>query len=125
MDLAEQVDMMVVVGGRNSANTKELTRLCQIAGKPVIQIEGARDLDDAAAFADARIVGVTGGTSTPIEDLEKVAERVYALAGTDERRADAQQLARSALTAVAEPAYRSTSLDSKPRQPRTPVAGVA
>src|SRR5512144_541384 len=39
MDLAAQVDMMVVVGGRNSANTKELTRLCQIAGKPVIQIE--------------------------------------------------------------------------------------
>src|SRR5438045_5862055 len=38
MDLAAQVDMMVVVGGRNSANTKELTRLCQIANKPVIQI---------------------------------------------------------------------------------------
>ena len=35
MELAEQVDMMVVVGGRNSANTKELTRLCEIAGKPV------------------------------------------------------------------------------------------
>ena len=32
--------MMVVVGGRNSANTKELTRLCEIAGKPVVQIEG-------------------------------------------------------------------------------------
>ena len=47
LDLAEQVDLMVVVGGRNSANTKELTRLCQIAGKPVIQIESARDLADA------------------------------------------------------------------------------
>ena len=47
MDLAEQVDMMVVVGGRNSANTKELTRLCEIAGKPVIQVENARDLTDA------------------------------------------------------------------------------
>ena len=30
------------------------------------------------------MVGVTGGTSTPIEDLEKVAERVYALAGADD-----------------------------------------
>ena len=39
MELADAVDMMVVVGGRNSANTKELTRLCEIAGKPVIQIE--------------------------------------------------------------------------------------
>src|SRR5687768_16013136 len=133
MDLAAQVDMMVVVGGRNSANTKELTRLCQIAGKPVVQIEGAPDLDSAAAFADARVVGVTGGTSTPIEDLERVAERVYALAGTESRQTEAAALAHAALTAVAEPAYRSTSLDEKGRekgreqnrQRRTPVAGAA
>jgi hypothetical protein len=92
----------------------------------VIQIENARDLSDAAAFGDARVVGVTGGTSTPIEDLEKVAERVYSLAGTDARRADAGALAHEALTKVAEPAYRSTSLDEK-GQPaaRTPVAGAA
>ena len=82
--------MMVVVGGRNSANTKELTRLCEIAGKPVIQIEGERDLDDAAAFGGARVVGVTGGTSTPIEDLEKVAQRVFELAGTDDARRPAR-----------------------------------
>jgi len=77
MALAAEVDMMVVVGGRNSANTKELTRLCQIADKPVIQIEGAPDLKDGTAFGTARVVGVTGGTSTPIEDLEAVAERVH------------------------------------------------
>jgi hypothetical protein len=121
--------MMVVVGGRNSANTRELTRLCQIAGKPAIQIESARDLDSAEAFEGARIVGVTGGTSTPIEDLEKVAQRVYELGGTDERRTEAARLARAALTAVAEPAYRTSSLDARSReqrrQPRTPVAGAA
>src|SRR4029078_9725758 len=53
--LAERVDLMVVVGGRNSANTKELTRLCQIAGKPVVQIEGAPDLADVAAFGRVRV----------------------------------------------------------------------
>jgi (E)-4-hydroxy-3-methyl-but-2-enyl pyrophosphate reductase len=129
MDLAPQVDMMVVVGGRNSANTKELTRLCQIAGKPVVQVEGARDLADAAVFGDARIVGVTGGTSTPIEDLERVAERIYSLAGTPVLAPDAAHLAHVAITAVAEPAYRSTSLDENGRQRRrtaaTPVAGAA
>ena len=126
MALAESVDMMVVVGGRNSANTKELTRLCEIAGKPVVQIEGAADLNDAVVFADARIVGVTGGTSTPIEDLEAVATRIYALAGSQDVRARAPELARAALTAVAEPAYRSTSLDEHGRpQRRTPVAGAA
>jgi 4-hydroxy-3-methylbut-2-enyl diphosphate reductase len=124
MDLAAQVDMMVVVGGRNSANTKELTRLCEIAGKPVVQIEGERDLSDAAAFSGARVVGVTGGTSTPIEDLRKVAQRVYELAGTDAVRANASELAVSALSAVAEPAYRSSSLDEH-GNPRRPAAASA
>jgi (E)-4-hydroxy-3-methyl-but-2-enyl pyrophosphate reductase len=126
LDLAEQVDLMVVVGGRNSANTKELTRLCQIAGKPAIQIEGARDLVDGAAFDGARIVGVTGGTSTPIEDLELVAQRVYELAGTPAMRAASADLARTAVTAVAEPAYRSTSLDGQGRPRRhAATAGAA
>ncbi|MBA2555873.1 MAG: hypothetical protein H0V12_00755, partial [Chloroflexi bacterium] len=110
MDLADQVELMVVVGGRNSANTKELTRLCQIAGKPAVQIESASDLDDPAAFGEARVVGVTGGTSTPIEDLEVVAARIYALAGSGDTQDRATELAHEALTRVAEPAYRSSSL---------------
>jgi 4-hydroxy-3-methylbut-2-enyl diphosphate reductase len=126
MELADAVDMMVVVGGRNSANTKELTRLCQIAQKPVVQIESARDLADTSVFGEATIVGVTGGTSTPIEDLEAVAERVFALAGTADRQKRSSELAREALTAVAEPAYRSTSLDEHGRhKTRTTVAGAA
>jgi (E)-4-hydroxy-3-methyl-but-2-enyl pyrophosphate reductase len=125
LDLAEQVDLMVVVGGRNSANTKELTRLCQIAGKPAVQIEGARDLVDSAAFDGARIVGVTGGTSTPIEDLELVAQRVYELAGTPAMRAASADLARTAVTAVAEPAYRSTSHDGQGRPRRHAAAAGA
>ena len=126
MALAADVDMMVVVGGRNSANTKELTRLCQIADKPVIQIEGAPDLADAAAFGTARVVGVTGGTSTPIEDLEAVAERVFTLAGTADRQAQAKELAHAALTEVASPAYRSSSLDEHGREKsRAAIAGAA
>ena len=125
IDLAEQVDMMVVVGWRNSANTKELTRLCEIYGKPVIQIESERDLIDVSAFASARVVGVAGGTSTPIEDLQLVAELVFSLACTEDARAHAAELARSALTAVAEPAYRSTSLDEHGRHRLTAISGAA
>src|SRR5688572_3527457 len=55
METARQVDMMVVVGGRSSANTKELTRLCEIAGTPAIQVEGVRDLTDPEVFARARV----------------------------------------------------------------------
>ena len=109
-EVAERVDMMVVVGGRSSANTAELTRLCGIAGRPVVQIESARDITGAAIFNGARVVGVTGGTSTPIEDLEAVTARIFELAGTEERRLHARELARAALVAVAEPAHRSTSI---------------
>jgi small subunit ribosomal protein S1 len=111
-DLAEAVDLVVVVGGRNSANTKELTRLVGIVGKPAMQIERARDLEDAAIFEGRTLVGVTGGTSTPIEDLEAVAARIYELAGSERTRSDATRLAREAVTAVAESAYRSSSLSA-------------
>ena len=115
LDSASEVDLMVVVGGRSSANTKELTRLCEIAGTAAIQIESARDLTDAALFKASRIVGVTGGTSTPIEDLRDVTERILALAGTPEVRARASELARSALQRAATPAGRTTSLPTPPR----------
>jgi 4-hydroxy-3-methylbut-2-enyl diphosphate reductase len=110
METAAEVDLMVVVGGRSSANTKELTRLCEIAGTPAVQIESVHDLTDAGVFAMARIVGVTGGTSTPIEDLRDVTERILELAGTPEAAAHAAELARAALERAATPAGRTTSL---------------
>ena len=110
VEAAREVDLMVVVGGRSSANTKELTRLCGIVGTAAIQIESARDLTDAAAFKGARIVGVTGGTSTPIEDLHAVAKRVLELAGTKAAAARAAALADAAFEVAAHPAGRTTSL---------------
>jgi 4-hydroxy-3-methylbut-2-enyl diphosphate reductase len=122
LEAAREVELMVVVGGRSSANTKELTRLCGIAGTPAIQIEGARDLTDATAFDGRNVVGVTGGTSTPIEDLHAVARRILELAGTDDARANAAALADRALAVAATPAGRTTSL---PKAPTQPTAGAA
>jgi 4-hydroxy-3-methylbut-2-enyl diphosphate reductase len=110
LEAARSVDLMVVVGGRSSANTKELTRLCGIAGTAAMQIEGVRDLTDATVFAGKRVVGVTGGTSTPIEDLRDVARRVLELAGTPDVSARAEELALAALSTAATPAGRTTSL---------------
>jgi (E)-4-hydroxy-3-methyl-but-2-enyl pyrophosphate reductase len=109
IEAAREVDLMVVVGGRSSANTKELTRLCGIVGTRAIQIESEEDVTPAL-IGDARIVGVTGGTSTPIEDLRCVAYKVLAVAGTPEVAARAEELAAAALAAAATPAGRTTSL---------------
>ena len=110
LEEARSVDLMVVVGGRSSANTKELTRLCGIAGTPAVQIEGVRDLGDASVFDGRAVIGVTGGTSTPIEDLHAVAQRILELAGTPDAAAQARHLADAALAVAATPAGRTTSL---------------
>jgi 4-hydroxy-3-methylbut-2-enyl diphosphate reductase len=122
LEAARDVDVMVVVGGRSSANTKELTRLCEIAGTTAIQIESMHDLTDASAFGDARVVGVTGGTSTPIEDLRDVTQRILELAGTPEAQAQAAELAAAALERAATPAGRTTSL---PNITTRPTSGAA
>jgi 4-hydroxy-3-methylbut-2-enyl diphosphate reductase len=122
MEAARDVDLMVVVGGRSSANTKELTRLCEIAGTPAIQVEGVRDLADPEVFATARIVGVTGGTSTPIEDLRDVAQHILEIAGTPETKSRAAELAEAALAVAATPAGRTTSLPSVTAQPTSGAA---
>ena len=111
VEVARSVDFMVVVGGRTSAHTKELTRLCEIVGTPVIQIEDAAGLpDEASVFDGVDVVGVTGGTSTPIEDLQAVAEQILRMAGTADAAARAHELAVASLGAAATPAGRTTSL---------------
>src|SRR5438876_3043584 len=107
LEAARDVDLMIVVGGRSSANTKELTRLCGIAGTPAVQIESHGDLTDPDVFKGVRVVGVTGGTSTPIEDLHAVTRRILELAGTKEAKARAVELAQAALARAATPAGRT------------------
>jgi hypothetical protein len=57
-------------------------------------------------------VGITGGTSTPIEDLERVALKIAELGGTDHVRTNAAAIARAALEAAATPQYRTTSISN-------------
>jgi len=73
-------------------------------------------------FATARIVGVTGGTSTPIEDLRDVAQHILEVAGTPETQALAAELASAALAVAATPAGRTTSL---PNGTARPTSGAA
>ena len=65
---------------------------------------------DTAPFDGKVIVGVTGGTSTPIEDLHAVARRILEIAGTPAAQARAGELAAEAFAAAAHPAGRTTSL---------------
>jgi 4-hydroxy-3-methylbut-2-en-1-yl diphosphate reductase len=64
VELAQKCDVVVVVGGAHSNNTRELVNTCALYCGHVHHVQGAQDLR-AEWFADARTVGVTAGTSTP------------------------------------------------------------
>lgn len=76
--IAEQVDVMVVVGGRASGNTRRLANLSQSAGKRTFLVETAAELVEAD-FADSRIAGLTAGASTPCELIDAVENSLRAL----------------------------------------------
>lgn len=73
LELAGRVDVMVVVGGKNSANTRRLAQLCAATGVRTYHIETAAELDDEW-FREARSVGVTAGASTPDWVIREVVE---------------------------------------------------
>ena len=83
IETAREVDLMVVVGGRSSAEHQGAHAPLRDRGDArLIQIESVKDLVDPGVFDGAKVVGVTGGTSTPIEDLHAVAQRILEIAGT-------------------------------------------
>jgi 4-hydroxy-3-methylbut-2-enyl diphosphate reductase len=78
LDLARGVDVMLVVGGRNSANTRRLWELCRDAGCEAYQIETADELDPLW-FNGKEAVGITGGASTPQWIIDQVVEAVESM----------------------------------------------
>ena len=62
--LSSQVDAMVVVGGRNSANTTHLAEICKRNDIPVYHIETSGEIQPDW-FQGIHSVGVTAGASTP------------------------------------------------------------
>jgi 4-hydroxy-3-methylbut-2-en-1-yl diphosphate reductase len=79
VDLARFCDVVVVVGGRRSNNTRELSESCRKYCERVYQVQGPDDLQ-AGWFTGARIAGITAGTSTPDEVIDLVEARVNRLA---------------------------------------------
>jgi (E)-4-hydroxy-3-methyl-but-2-enyl pyrophosphate reductase len=78
--LCRQVQAMVVVGGRNSANTQRLGEIAESMGCPVFMAETEQDLDlDHLSRYD--IVGITAGASTPTWMINQVVRALEALPG--------------------------------------------
>ncbi|MBA3708731.1 MAG: 4-hydroxy-3-methylbut-2-enyl diphosphate reductase [Planctomycetes bacterium] len=76
--LAQDIDLGIVIGGSNSANTRKLMELIRDKGVEAHHIERAEDLE-AAWFAGRQHVGITAGTSTPQDVIESVHAAIRAL----------------------------------------------
>ncbi|MCL2122527.1 MAG: 4-hydroxy-3-methylbut-2-enyl diphosphate reductase [Desulfovibrionaceae bacterium] len=71
LEIAARVDCMVVVGGRESGNTRRLAELVAGAGIPALHVEEEKELD-AAFFRGKFFVGLTAGASTPKSLIDAV-----------------------------------------------------
>ena len=79
IELAQQADVVVVIGGAHSNNTQELVTACSRFCGRVHHVQSANDLRDEW-FEGAHSVGITAGTSTPDTSIDEVERWLNALA---------------------------------------------
>ncbi len=84
--LAREVDAVVVVGGRNSANTRHLAEICREIQPRTWHVETFEELRPEW-FARCRTIGISAGASTPDWVVEEVADRLRALPSQAEDQA--------------------------------------
>lgn len=74
-DVAKDSDIVIVIGGKNSSNTKELLAACKKIGVEAYMIQSAGQLD-RDWFEGKEKIGVTAGASTPDITINEVVERI-------------------------------------------------
>lgn len=78
IELAKSADLVIVVGGRHSANTARLALLCKGLAPAVLHVETEEELD-SSAVQHAQKIFITAGASTPNWVIDRVAARVREL----------------------------------------------
>lgn len=78
--IARRADVMIVVGGKNSANTTQLANLCKSLSVPTHHIETSKELKEGW-FKGVKTVGITAGASTPDWIINDVKKRIKDIGG--------------------------------------------
>ena len=76
MEIANQVDLMIVAGGKNSANTTHLAEILS----PITQTLHIETAEELVKYKDliqnSNILGVTAGASTPKEIIDEILKKI-------------------------------------------------
>jgi len=78
MRIAQKVDVMIIIGGRNSANTVRLYKLCKKIQKNVYLIETAGEIKKEW-FINKKILGISAGASTPDWIIKDIVSKIKEL----------------------------------------------
>jgi 4-hydroxy-3-methylbut-2-enyl diphosphate reductase len=91
--LAKNVDLLLVVGARNSSNSNRLREVGEHSGMAAHLIEDIDDLD-SAWFSEKTRVGITAGTSAPEEMVQRVLKRlhVYGVSMVNEMKGEPEKM---------------------------------
>lgn len=73
--IAAEVDIMIIIGGKNSNNTKKLAEISQKLGSKTYHIENSTELKKEW-FKNAQKIGIAAGASTPDDSIKEVVERI-------------------------------------------------
>lgn len=127
-ELAAKSDVMVVIGGRNSANTQNLLQICQANCPKAILIEGAEELE-LDLFDGVSSVGVCAGASTPdwiIEEVVvKMTEQNEVMENVQEEQAQVKRNFAAEMSFVAAPTEaKKPAKEEKPAEPEISLADM-
>ena len=72
VEIAQQADIVIVIGGAESNNTRELVQTCAKSCSRVFHVHDEKDLRSIWFHSQDTVVGVTAGTSTPDQTIQQV-----------------------------------------------------
>ena len=84
-ELASRADVMIVVGGKNSGNTRRLAQICAERCERTHHVEDACEIDPAW-FTGAGLIGITAGASTPSSHIERAVNTIMETTGAVDAR---------------------------------------
>lgn len=79
-EIAKKVDLMIVAGGKNSANTTQLASLCMAESIRTYHIETSDEINKDW-LKDVKSVGITAGASTPEWIIDEIEDRIRNIGG--------------------------------------------